>query len=132
MNINKIIFCGDLNTNPGSECIKKIINNKFTSAFEINDKDDGNYTMAIDTVDEGFKKLKFDYIFINNNIEIINKNLPIEYLDFKKGIPNENFPSDHIFLNVEFKFKSKKDEVNFDYKKIIYDKQIDSPNFPKK
>ena len=96
---NKIIICGDLNTNPNINCIKQIINNKFNSIFDISkeNENDGNYTMIIDTVDEGLKKLKYDYIFVNNNIEIINKLLPINFLDFEKGLPNENFPSDHIY-----------------------------------
>jgi mRNA deadenylase 3'-5' endonuclease subunit Ccr4 len=48
------------------------------------------------------KKLKFDYIFISGNINIVNKFMPIDYLNFEKGMPNENFPSDHIFLQTEF------------------------------
>ena len=126
LKINKIIICGDLNTNPSSNCIKQIINNKFNSVFDISEesKDDDNYTMVIDTVDEGLKKLKYDYIFVNNNIEIINKILPINFLDFEKGLPNENFPSDHIYLFTEFKFCEKNKEIFYDYNKIIYDHSI--------
>ena len=134
LKINKIIICGDMNTNPSSNCIKQIINNKFNSVFDISEKskDDGNYTMVIDTVDEGLKKLKYDYIFVNNNIEIINKILPINFLDFEKGLPNENFPSDHIYLFTEFKFCEKNKELPYDYNQIIYDHtlnyNISSPN----
>ena len=123
-----------MNTNPSSNCIKQIINNKFNSVFDISEKskDDGNYTMVIDTVDEGLKKLKYDYIFVNNNIEIINKILPINFLDFEKGLPNENFPSDHIYLFTEFKFCEKNKELPYDYNQIIYDHtlnyNISSPN----
>ena len=124
--INKIIICGDLNTNPSSNCIKQIINNKFNSIFDISkeSENDGNYTMVIDTVDEGLKKLKYDYIFVNNNIEIINKFLPINFLDFEKGLPNENFPSDHIYLFTEFKFCDKNKEILYDYNQIIYDHNL--------
>ena len=124
--INKIIICGDLNTNPSSNCIKQIINNKFNSVFDISkeSENDGNYTMVIDTVDEGLKKLKYDYIFVNNNIEIINKFLPINFLDFEKGLPNENFPSDHIYLFTEFKFCDKNKEILYDYNQIIYDHNL--------
>ena len=80
--------------------------------------------MVIDTVDEGLKKLKYDYIFVNNNIEIINKILPINFLDFEKGLPNENFPSDHIYLFTEFKFCEKNKEIFYDYNKIIYDHSL--------
>ena len=126
LKINKIIICGDLNTNPDSECIKIITDNKFNSVFDISEqsKNDGNYTMVIDTVDEGLKKLKYDYIFTNNNIEILKKILPINFLNFEKGIPNENFPSDHIYLFTEFKFCDKKNEIPYEYNKIIYNRNL--------
>ena len=122
--INKIIICGDLNTNPDSECVKLILGNNFKSVFDINNKDDNNYTIVIDTIDEGMKKLKFDYIFISENINIKNKILPINYLDFEKGLPNENFPSDHIYLFTEFQFCEPKNQTFIDFDKIIYDKSI--------
>ena len=126
LNINKIIFCGDLNTNPDSECLKIIANNKFNSVFDISEqsKNDGNYTMVIDTVDEGLKKLKFDYIFTNSNVVIVNQILPINYLNFDKGMPNENFPSDHLYLFTEFKFCEKNKEIPYDYNNIIYDHNL--------
>ena len=126
LKINKIIICGDLNTNPDSECIKIITNNKFNSVFDISEqsKNDGNYTMVIDTVDEGLKKLKYDYIFTNNNIEILKKILPINFLNFEKGIPNENFPSDHIYLFTEFKFCNKNKEIPYEYNNIIYNHNL--------
>ena len=126
LKINKIIICGDLNTNPNSNCVKNILDNKFISVFDISkeSENDGNYTMVIDTVDEGLKKLKYDYIFINNNIEILNKTLPINYLDFEKGLPNENFPSDHIYLFTEFKFCDKNKENVYDYNQIVYDHSL--------
>ena len=122
--INKIILCGDLNTNPDSECINIISKNNFKSVFDISNKENENYTIVIDTIDEGLKKLKFDYIFISENIKIKNKILPINFLDFEKGLPNENFPSDHIYLFTEFEFCQKNQEVNFDFDKIIYDKNL--------
>ena len=121
--INKIIICGDLNTNPDSECVKQILGNNFKSVFDLNNKEDNNYTIVIDTIDEGLKKLKFDYIFISDNINIKNKILPINFLDFEKGLPNENFPSDHIYLFTEFQFNNN-NEVFFDFDKIIYDKSL--------
>ena len=124
LKINKIIFCGDLNTNPDSECVTQILKNNLKSVFDIEDKNNNNYTIVIDTIDEGFKKLKFDYIFITDNIEIKNKILPLHFLDFTKGLPNENFPSDHIYLYTEFNFCDKKNEIFFDFNKIIYDKNI--------
>ena len=128
--INKIIICGDLNTNPESECVKHIINNNFKPVFDLSNKDDNNYTIVIDTIDEGLKKLKFDYIFISNNINIKNKILPINFLDFEKGLPNENFPSDHIYLFTEFQFCPPKEEVSFDFDKIIYDKSLNYELMP--
>ena len=124
LKINQIIFCGDLNTNPDSECVTQILKNNLKSVFDIEDKNNNNYTIVIDTIDEGFKKLKFDYIFITDNIEIKNKILPLHFLDFTKGLPNENFPSDHIYLYTEFNFCDKKKEIFFDFNKIIYDKNI--------
>ena len=121
--INKIIICGDLNTNPDSECVKQILGNNFKSVFDLNNKEDNNYTIVIDTIDEGLKKLKFDYIFISDNINIKNKILPINFLDFEKGLPNENFPSDHIYLFTEFQFNNN-NEVFFDFDKVIYDKSL--------
>ena len=79
-----------------------MIENGFKSVFEEEEKDINKFTMVIDTMDEGMKKLKFDYIFISGNINIVNKFMPIDYLNFEKGMPNENFPSDHIFLQTEF------------------------------
>ena len=73
---------------------------------------------------KGFKKLKFDYIFLSDNIEIKNKILPINFLDFEKGLPNENFPSDHIYLFMEFKFCDKNKEIIFNFDKIVYDKKL--------
>ena len=124
LKINKIIFCGDLNTNPDSECIDIILKNNFKSVFDISNINDNNYTIVIDTIDEGFKKLKFDYIFITDNIEIKNKILPVNFLDFEKGLPNENFPSDHIYLFTEFQFVNKNKEIPFDFDKIIFDKNL--------
>ena len=124
LKVNKIIFCGDLNTNPDSECIDIILKNNFKSVFDISNKNDNNYTIVIDTIDEGLKKLKFDYIFITNNIDIKNKILPVNFLDFEKGLPNENFPSDHIYLFTEFNFVNKNQEINFDFDKIIFDKSL--------
>ena len=122
--INKIIFCGDLNTNPDSKCIDIILKNNFKSVFDISNKNDNNYTIVIDTIDEGLKKLKFDYIFITDNIEIKNKILPTNFLDFEKGLPNENFPSDHIYLFSEFKFVNQNEEIKFDFDKIFFDKSL--------
>ena len=102
LKISKYILCGDFNTGPESECVKIMIENGFKSIFENEEKDNNKFTMVIDTMDEGIKKLKFDYIFISDNINIIKKIMPIEYLNFEKGIPNENFPSDHIYLQTEF------------------------------
>ena len=79
-----------------------LIENGFKSVFEEEEKDNNKFTMVIDTMDEGMKKLKFDYIFISDNINIINKLKPIKYLNFEKGFPNENFPSAHIYLQTEF------------------------------
>ena len=106
LKINKFFICGDFNTNPDSQCVKILIDKGFKSVFDL-DKND-NYTMVIDTMNEGIKKLKFDYIFITNNINILNSYLPLNYLDFKKGIPNEDFPSDHIFLQTDFNFINNK------------------------
>ena len=125
LKINKIILCGDLNTNPDSDCIKLILNNNLQSVFDISEesKDVGNYTLVIDTVDEGIKKLKYDYIFYsNNNIEIINRILPTNFFDFERGLPNENFPSDHLYLFTEFKFIEKNNEIPFDFNEIKFDK----------
>ena len=125
LRVNKIIICGDFNTNPNSECIQHMLKNNFESVFDISkgSENDGNYTMVIDTIDEGMKKLKYDYVFVNNNIEVSNKYLPIKYFDFKLGIPNQNFPSDHIFLFTEIKFVDIADENYFDYKNIFYEEE---------
>lgn len=120
--INSYILCADLNTNPDSICVKKILGNNFISAFDLDIKNK-NYTMVIDTIDEGMKMLKFDYIFSTANIEILSKNMPLYYLNFEKGMPNENYPSDHLFLTVEFSFKPKQQQ------KRIYFKGTDDTNY---
>lgn len=103
LNIDKIIICGDYNTGPSSQCISIMKQNNFESILN-NDSNDNYDTIVIDTLDEGIKKLKFDYIFKSNGIKIYNRYIASEYLDYEKGIPNENFPSDHIFIQAEFGF----------------------------
>ena len=49
-----------------------MIENGFKSVFEKEKKDNNKFTMVIDTMDEGMKKLKFDYIFISGYINIVN------------------------------------------------------------
>ena len=61
---------------------------------------------------------------INENIEIVNKILPVQFLDFEKGLPNENFPSDHLYLFTEFKFCDKSKEIPYDYNSVIYDRNL--------
>lgn len=114
LKVNKYILCGDFNANPENECVNIIMNNCFKSVFDY-DKNDQNYTIVIDTLDEGLKKLKYDYIFTTDNIKVCDKYLPVQYLDFENGMPNQNFPSDHLFLKFDFKFCHKNQEkpVNF-------------------
>ena len=105
--IKNIILCGDLNTNPDSECISIIKTNGYEQVFDNFDTANDDYTMVIDTMDEGIKKLKFDYIFTKGSVKVVSKCLPTEYLDYEHGMPNETFPSDHLFLKMEFAFESK-------------------------
>ena len=39
-------------------------------------------------------------------------------------MPNENFPSDHIYLFTEFKFYDKNKENVYDYNQIVYDHSL--------
>jgi endonuclease/exonuclease/phosphatase family metal-dependent hydrolase len=105
--IKNIILCGDFNTGPYSECVSIVKMNEYKSVFDNFDKDNQEYTMVIDTMDEGIKKLKFDYMFTKGNVNVVKKLLPKEYLDFENGMPNEKFPSDHLFLKMEFGFGNK-------------------------
>lgn len=95
--IDKFIICGDYNASPSADCVK-LMSENYKSVFELK-KD--LHTIVIDTIDEGIKKLYFDYIFYSGSLTVLNKAMPVEYLDFSKGIPNENFPSDHIYLSCE-------------------------------
>lgn len=97
-NIDKFIICGDYNASPDATCVN-LMDKEYKSVFGF-EKD--VHTIVIDTVDEGLKKLYFDYIFYNKNLTVLNKKMPSEYLDYNKGIPNETFPSDHLYLSCEF------------------------------
>ena len=50
--------------------------------------------------------------------------MPINFLDFEKGLPNENFPSDHIYLFTEFQFCNYNKQIPFYFDKIFYDKNL--------
>lgn len=102
LGVHNFLICGDFNTGPESECIQMLKRFGYNSAFNYKENDD--YTIVIDTVDEGLKKLKFDYIFGNKGIIFKNQRMAKQFLNFQKGIPNENFPSDHIYLQSDFSF----------------------------
>ena len=89
-----IIICGDFNAVPTSKVYEIITKkNKLNSAYKLFTGSDAKLTVSV----PHFKDT-LDYIFVNDLCKVINMKLIDEDYLMKNEIPNENYPSDHMYL----------------------------------
>lgn len=119
-NCSSIILCGDFNASPHFPSIDKIKNFEFQiknkngkiisksflrSVFNYFDKtrdDYEDFTLCINK--DTIIKKAIDYIFVTDNIEILDKQI-FKGVYTDRGLPSEHFPSDHLFLTLQFRTK---------------------------
>ena len=102
-----IFILGDFNAEPNYSCIKTFLENKNISANSLFDLNELKYTTF--NIKEVLYKRILDYIFfISKNKDNEKKELKIincvkaePVIDEKFGLPNEVYPSDHLFLKAE-------------------------------
>ena len=102
-----IFIIGDFNAEPTYSCIVKLLENQNICAKSLFDLKELDFT-TIKLRDTLYRRI-IDYIFfigknkdeINNEVKVINiiKGKPI--IDEKIGLPNDVFPSDHLFLKAK-------------------------------
>ena len=104
-----IFILGDFNAEPNYSCMKKFIENKNISPKSLYDLNELKYTSFI--INGVLYKRILDYIFfISKNKENEDKELKIlncekaqPVIDEKFGLPNEEYPSDHLYLKAKVK-----------------------------
>lgn len=107
-----IFIVGDFNAEPNFSCIGKFLENKNICAKSLFNLKELDYTHFI--IKEALYKRIFDYLFFvsknkdneDKELKILNieKGMPI--FDEKVGLPNDTYPSDHLFLKAKI-------ELNF-------------------
>ena len=92
-----VVICGDFNDVPTSEPIKYLEQaTKFKSAYE-------EITFTTFKIREKVQKRVIDYVFYNENLQLIAKsNIPTEETIGENGLPNAEYPSDHLSLFCKF------------------------------
>jgi len=112
---NSIILCGDFNASPNFKSIENINNFNFNdnilikfspvfNYFEQEKEDYEEYSLCIYKENNLIKKA-IDYIFFTKNVEILNKQIERKEIDISLGLPSKYFPSDHLYLKIEFRFR---------------------------
>jgi mRNA deadenylase 3'-5' endonuclease subunit Ccr4 len=119
-----LILCGDFNSEPQIACIPYLLNFKFTnnkifanesfkSAYNISDESKDDF---LEMTTFKFRESEYfrviDYIFYMGNVNYIQTSPTIKKSDSSytetdlknKGLPNQDFPSDHFYLNFYFSF----------------------------
>ena len=90
-----VIIAGDFNSKPSSNVYKIMNDNKYNSSYKIINGDENKYTSSNTHTKQ---KLTLDYIFINEKCKVKSiEPIDANYLE-NNNIPNETFPSDHMFL----------------------------------
>jgi endonuclease/exonuclease/phosphatase family metal-dependent hydrolase len=93
-----VIMCGDFNATPSHSVYDIIYKNKYESVYKKFYGEEAKYTFA----SEHFRGA-MDYIFVNDKCKINNvKEIDFDYLE-KNNIPNDDFPSDHMYLFADIK-----------------------------
>ena len=102
-----IFIIGDFNAEPDYSCIKYLFENKNINIKSLFTTDELEFT-TYNIKDKIYKRI-LDYIFFigknkddeNEEIIILNKEKGKPNIDEKIGLPNEIFPSDHLFLKAQ-------------------------------
>lgn len=104
-----VVFCGDLNSMPGSEVYRCFVEGKdlppgiqLKSAFADQEPEHTNYTTTF--------KACIDYIWFSSTEFIISTRSSIpsaDELSIESALPNSEHPSDHIPLFCELQYKPK-------------------------
>jgi nocturnin len=117
-----LILCGDFNSEPQITCIPYLLNFKFTknkifanesfkSAYNISDESKEDFLeMTTFKIRESEYFRVIDYIFYMGNVNYIQTSPTIKKSDSSytetnlknTGLPNQDFPSDHFYLNFYF------------------------------
>jgi len=90
-----VIIAGDFNAEPTYDVYKIMNTNKYNSAYKIFNGVENKYTASSSYSN---KTLTLDYIFINNKCVVKNVHKVDDKYFINNYIPNEEFPSDHMFL----------------------------------
>lgn len=106
-----IFILGDFNAEPSYTCINNLLNNEKLNVKSLFDLKKLDYT-TIKLRDKMYKRI-IDYIlFVSKNKNNSDNELSIKYAERAKpyidesiGLPNDKFPSDHLFLKAEVDLK---------------------------
>ena len=102
-----IFILGDFNAEPSYTCINNLLNNEKLNVKSLFDLKKLDYS-TIKLRDKMYKRI-IDYIlFVSKNKNNSDNELSIKYAERAKpyidesiGLPNDKFPSDHLFLKAE-------------------------------
>ncbi len=102
-----IFILGDFNAEPTYSCIQQLLENKKICAKSIFDLNNLDFT-TIKLRDKLYRRV-IDYIFFigknkesrDNELKILNVEKAKPTIDEKIGLPNDVFPSDHLFLKAK-------------------------------
>jgi len=102
-----IFILGDFNAEPTYSCILKLLENKNINAKSLFDFNELGFS-TIKLRDKLYKRI-IDYIFFvpkekegkDKELKILNAERAKPIIDEKIGLPNDVFPSDHLFLKAK-------------------------------
>jgi mRNA deadenylase 3'-5' endonuclease subunit Ccr4 len=94
-----LLFCGDLNSEPDWETIQKIRDwNKTKSTYDIDE-------FTTFKIKKGLFLRTIDYIWRTENLKVLEKlSMPSKERIGEKGLPNKDYPSDHLSIYAKFEF----------------------------
>ena len=98
LNNQNIILVGDFNAEPQNESIINLEKFGMKSVFDYNKLE---YTSF--QVRDGIDKKILDYIFYYGNLIFAEEKKSDIKIDENIGLPNEQFPSNHLYLKAMFK-----------------------------
>ena len=102
-----IFIIGDFNAEPNNSCIIKFLENKNICAKSLFNFNELEYTIY--NVKDVLYKRILDYIFFigknkedrDNELKVLNSEKGKPIFDEKVGLPNDIYPSDHLFLKAK-------------------------------
>ena len=102
-----IFIVGDFNAEPNYSCIGKFLENKNICAKSLFNLKELEYT-TFNIKDVLYRRILDYMFFISKNkdnddkeLKIINTEKGMPFIDEKVGLPNEVYPSDHLFLKAK-------------------------------